>query len=123
MRRLAPVSSAPEVPMKALPQISRFSHANCIYILNIFLRDSSFDVVNLATLWWKLLHLKDKDNELHRTVAADKIMVAQLVKTFPVWYVTWKSIPVPAWARHWSLSWARWIQFTRFHYNPFTPER
>jgi hypothetical protein len=41
-----------------------------------------------------------------------KLTVAQLVNKFPAFYGTRRFITVFTTARHWSLSWARWIQST-----------
>jgi len=40
----------------------------------------------------------------------EKVIVTQLVKKFPTFYGTWRSITVFTGAFPWSLSWARWIQ-------------
>jgi hypothetical protein len=40
------------------------------------------------------------------------LIVAQLVKKFPVFYETQRFITVFTWASHWTLSWARLIQST-----------
>jgi hypothetical protein len=45
----------------------------------------------------------------------EKLIVTQLVKKFPAFYGTWRFITVFTRARHWSLSWARWIQSTHSH--------
>jgi hypothetical protein len=42
-------------------------------------------------------------------------MVAQLVKKFPAFYGTRRFMTVFTRARHWSLSWVRWIQSTPSH--------
>jgi hypothetical protein len=45
----------------------------------------------------------------------EKLIVAQLVNKFPVFYEAWKFIAVGTRARHWMLSWATWIQSTPSH--------
>jgi len=40
-----------------------------------------------------------------------KVMVTQLVKKFPTFYGTWRYITMFTRAHHWSLSWAKWIQW------------
>jgi hypothetical protein len=45
----------------------------------------------------------------------EKIIFAQLVKKFPTFYSTRRTIIMFAGARHWSLFWATWTQFTPFH--------
>jgi hypothetical protein len=42
-------------------------------------------------------------------------MVTQLVKKFPVFCRAKRSITMFTTTRHWSLSWARWTQFTSSH--------
>jgi hypothetical protein len=43
-------------------------------------------------------------------------MLTQLLKKFPAFYGTKRFIAVFTRARHWSLSWARWIQSTSCHH-------
>jgi hypothetical protein len=45
-------------------------------------------------------------------VLLEKLTVTQLVKKFPAFYETRRFITVLIRTRHWSLPWARWIQFT-----------
>jgi hypothetical protein len=48
-------------------------------------------------------------------VILEKLIVTQLLKKFPAFNRTRRVIIVFTRVRHWSLSWARWIQFTTFH--------
>jgi hypothetical protein len=48
-------------------------------------------------------------------VLVEKLIVAQLVKKFTAYYGTPSFITVFTRNRHWSLSWARWIQSTPSH--------
>jgi hypothetical protein len=43
--------------------------------------------------------------------------VIQLDKKFPTFYINWRFITVFTRVRHWSRSWARWIQSTSSHPN------
>jgi len=47
-----------------------------------------------------------------------KPIVTQLVKKFLVFYEIRRFITVFTTVRHWTLSWARWIQSTPFHPVP-----
>jgi hypothetical protein len=44
-----------------------------------------------------------------------KLTVIQLIKKFIAFYGTWSFITVFIGARHWYLSWVRWIQYTTSH--------
>jgi hypothetical protein len=46
------------------------------------------------------------------TVLLDTLLVTQLIKKFPAFYVTWGFITVITRGHHLSLSWATWIQST-----------
>jgi len=48
-------------------------------------------------------------------VLLEKLIDTQLAKKFPAFYETRRFITVFTTARHWSLSWARWIQSTPSH--------
>jgi hypothetical protein len=55
-------------------------------------------------------------NELTvRSRGFDNPSFPELLKKFPTFYGTWRFITVFTRARHWSLSWDKWIQFTRLH--------
>jgi len=45
----------------------------------------------------------------------EKLTVTQLVKKLPAFYGSRRFITVSARARHWSLFWTKWIQFTPSH--------
>jgi hypothetical protein len=60
----------------------------------------------------------------HGAVLLQKLTVTQLVNKFPAFYGTRRFIIMFTTARHWSLSWARWIQFTTptlFPYDTYFP--
>jgi hypothetical protein len=48
-------------------------------------------------------------------VRLEKLIVSQVVNTFPAFYGTRRFFTVFTRARHWSVSWASWIQSTRSH--------
>jgi len=52
-----------------------------------------------------------------RSRVIEKLIVAQLVKKFSVFYETRRFITVFLRTCHWSLCWARWIQSTSLHPN------
>jgi len=45
----------------------------------------------------------------------EKLTVAYLVMKFLIFYETWRSKLTSTRARHWSLSWGTWTQFTFLH--------
>jgi hypothetical protein len=51
----------------------------------------------------------------------EKLRVTQLVKKFPAHYGSRRFITIFTRARHWSLTWARWIQSTPSHSYIFLP--
>jgi hypothetical protein len=86
-------------------------------------------VFNLGTVrWWVVsftprpLYPRGKEgaNETElipwSRVLVEKLTVTQLVKIFPTFYGTRRFIIVFTRARHWSLSWARWIQSAPSHH-------
>jgi hypothetical protein len=59
--------------------------------------------------------VRTKDLSTVSRVLPQKLIVTQLVKKFPAFYGTRRFITVFTRTRHWSLSWARWIQSTPSH--------
>jgi hypothetical protein len=51
-------------------------------------------------------------------VLLEKLIVTQLVKKFPAFYRTLSFVAMFTRAHHWSLSWARWIQFNSMELSP-----
>jgi len=54
-------------------------------------------------------------NQLHATIFFEKLIVALLDNKFPAFYGTRRVITVFTGTRHWTLSWARWIQSSPSH--------
>jgi hypothetical protein len=68
-----------------------------------------------TTLKYISYKVKCKLHTPHSQVLPEKLTVTQLVKKFPTCYGTWSYITVFTAAHHWSVYWARCIQFTPSH--------
>jgi hypothetical protein len=87
------------------------------------LRNLKLNIFGFSTVEITCYHTKSKIKEVGTDwltpwsrVLLQKLTVTQLVKKFPTFYGTRRIITVFIRSRHWSLSWARWIQSTTFHH-------
>jgi hypothetical protein len=98
---------------------------------NIFRRYTSYRlhrgrntarILKLSPTQCKIFHHSDMpySNELTNPSYHSHLclIIIQMVKKFPVFYLTFSLYPVFTNARHWYLSWARWIQSIPFHHIP-----
>jgi hypothetical protein len=93
----------PSLPLPEIePRSSRPQLMHCKYL-------------NTSTTTWKsLLSVHGEYHKLTawRKVLREKLMVTQLIKKWPAFYGNLRFNTVFKRARHWSLSWVRWLQST-----------
>jgi len=91
-------------------------HLKCLFYLPYEDRISSVQCyITLLCIIHSRAVNNSHDNNI---VILEKLTVAHFVKKFPTYYGTRRFITVFTTARHWSLSWARWIQFILSHPIP-----
>jgi hypothetical protein len=98
-----------KVIMASIKRITLSSYVTLIMI-NVHIREGKYSTINCDVFCNAVSVILIRQTNFMGRVLLKKLRGTQLLK-FPAFYETRKFIIVFTRAGHWSLSWARWIQF------------